>query len=355
MYSTIRPGQVWLDTEGKRIQAHGGSIFYLDGIYYWYGENKEKTIGHGNRSGDPAIWHWGVRCYSSQDLCNWKDEGLIIPPDTEHRDSPLHPYSSMDRPHIIYNSQTRKFVAWLKIMHPEMQQTATVLTADSFFGPYTIVHQHMLPLGLCMGDFDLVIDENGKAFIYFEQVHSALICAELTDDYTACTGRYSRHFPQPYPPFVREAPAHFLRHGKHYLVTSGTSGYLPNPSEIAVGDDWHGPYKILGNPHPGDTSQTSYHSQISSVFKVPNKKDLYIACADRWLPHMMDVPYSLTRDGYVSLFSGEKHPEAEAMMEKLRPDWDYTREANYVWLPFRFDGDIPRLDWLDEWSPKDFE
>ena len=24
-YSSIRPGQVWLDTEGKRIQAHGGS------------------------------------------------------------------------------------------------------------------------------------------------------------------------------------------------------------------------------------------------------------------------------------------------------------------------------------------
>ena len=25
MYNEIRPGQVWLDTNGKRIQAHGGS------------------------------------------------------------------------------------------------------------------------------------------------------------------------------------------------------------------------------------------------------------------------------------------------------------------------------------------
>ena len=24
-YNSIRSGQVWLDTEGKRIQAHGGS------------------------------------------------------------------------------------------------------------------------------------------------------------------------------------------------------------------------------------------------------------------------------------------------------------------------------------------
>jgi len=29
--------------------------------------------------------------------------------------------------------------------------------------------------------------------------------------------------------------------------------------------------------------------------------------------------------------------------------------ADYVWLPFRFDGDMPILDWRDEWSPDDFE
>ena len=45
MYTSIRPGQVWLDTNGKRIQAHGGSVLYLDGTYYWYGENKEKQLG----------------------------------------------------------------------------------------------------------------------------------------------------------------------------------------------------------------------------------------------------------------------------------------------------------------------
>ena len=25
MNNSIKPGQVWLDTEGKRVQAHGGS------------------------------------------------------------------------------------------------------------------------------------------------------------------------------------------------------------------------------------------------------------------------------------------------------------------------------------------
>ena len=46
MYDAFYPGQVWLDTNGNRIQAHGGSLIYLDGVYYWYGENKEKTDKH---------------------------------------------------------------------------------------------------------------------------------------------------------------------------------------------------------------------------------------------------------------------------------------------------------------------
>ena len=71
-YDRFYPGRVWLDTEGKRIQAHGGSVIFIDGVYYWYGENKEKTVpGSG-------IWHWGVRCYASRDLYNWEDKGLII-------------------------------------------------------------------------------------------------------------------------------------------------------------------------------------------------------------------------------------------------------------------------------------
>ena len=42
-YQAIYPGKPWLDTAGKRIQAHGGSVTAMDGVYYWYGENKEKT------------------------------------------------------------------------------------------------------------------------------------------------------------------------------------------------------------------------------------------------------------------------------------------------------------------------
>lgn len=348
MYHSFLPGQVWLDTEGKRIQAHGGSVIYIDGVYYWYGENKEKTDGKSN------IWHWGVRCYASKDLYNWEDKGLIIEPDLDNPKSALHPASWTDRPHIIYNRFTRKYVCWLKVMSKEWTQSMTILTADDFLGPYTIVREGLRPLNMDSGDFDLAVASDGKAYYYFERVHSETICADLTEDYTNVTGYYSTHFPRLSPPYVREATAHFYREGKHYLVTSGTTGYLPNPSEIAIADTWHGPYRELGNPHPKDQSQTSYHSQISSVFKVEGKKDLYIAVADRWIPDKMDYKY----EEYKAIFERNFDPaySGPKTLGKFGEDSERnTSIANYVWLPFRFDGCRAYLDWKDEWRIEDYE
>lgn len=356
-YDAFHPGQVWLDTEGKRIQAHGGSVMYLNGTYYWYGENKEKTTGK------DKIWHWGVRCYTSKDLYNWEDKGLIIEPRTEDPDSSLHPESMMDRPHIIYNKKTKKFVCWLKIMNQDGTQSETVLTADDILGPYTIVREGLRPLNMSAGDFDLAVAPDGKAYYYFERVHSETICADLTEDYTDVTGYYSTHFPHSHPPYVREATAHFTRKGKHYLITSGTTGYMPNPSEAAIADTWHGPYTVLGDPHPEDESRTSYHSQISSVFKVEGKKDLYIAVADRWAPQEMEVPYETYAKFFDTIFDEElDREEKEKIMKNLmqKSTWIPDREKNtsiadYVWLPFRFDGEMAYLDWKDEWRIEDYE
>lgn len=60
MYDAFYPGQVWLDTNGNRIQAHGGSLIYLDGVYYWYGENKEKN---GQGCGHLALGRSLLRIY----------------------------------------------------------------------------------------------------------------------------------------------------------------------------------------------------------------------------------------------------------------------------------------------------
>jgi hypothetical protein len=243
-------------------------------------------------------------------------------------------------------------------MNKDQTQSETILTADSLLGPYTKVRVGLRPLNMSAGDFDLSVAPDGKAYYYFERVHSETICADLTEDYTNVTGYYSTHFPRVCPPYVREATAHFYRKGKHYLVTSGTTGYLPNPSEVAIADSWHGPYTVQGNPHVGDNSNTSFHSQISSVFKVPGKKDLYIACADRWLPNEMERKY----EDYAKIFEAIFNTDAEVKKEDIMKSRDKedmpveeTRIADYVWLPIRFEGERAYIDWLDEWRIEDYE
>ena len=354
MYHTIRPGKVWLDTEGKRIQAHGGSLIYDNGKFYWYGENKEKTTG------EDALWHWGVRCYSSEDLYNWKDEGIIIPPDLEDKTSPLYPEAMMDRPHILHNKKTGKYVAWLKIMgEPSF---FTVLEADQILGPYKMVNRAVNPHGEMVGDFDLVADEEtGKGYVLSDKPHTHVYCMDLNEKYTDAQGEYSEHFPHTAPPEGREAPAHFERNGKHYIITSGTTGYFPNPSEVAIADQIHGPYTVQGDPHVGDTSKTSFGSQISSVFKHPLKKDLYIAVADRWRPDLEE----LAGEKY---FTGEFEAEIQEKFKKIFSDPHYvlteedakdlrinSSESDYVWLPIRFDGDRVMIEWKEEWNVEDYE
>ena len=342
----IYPGRVWLDTEGNRIHAHGGSILCVGSTFYWYGENKEKTLPHS------GIWHNGVNLYSSSDLCAWKREGTIVFPSAKESD-PLHPTRIMDRPHILYNDRTKKYVLWVKFAGTKQDksdwscQFMGVAQADTIHGPFEMA-KYIHPLGMNSGDFDLVKDENtGKAYIYFERVHSELICADLTDDYMDVTGNYTRHFNYQAPPFVREAPCFFMRKGKKYLLTSGTTGYFPNPSEVAVADEYHGPWEVLGDPCVGDTDKNSFCSQFSSVFKHPFKKDLYIALGDRWLT---DLPADMPNFW-------------DAVTGKVPVDYDFnahteqnTAKADYVWLPIQFDGQgKPTLKFTEQWSPDDYE
>ena len=76
----FRPKEVWNDTEGNPINAHGGGILYHKGMYYWYGEYK---VGKTVLPSD-ATWEryrtdvTGVSCYSSKDLLNWKFEGVAL-------------------------------------------------------------------------------------------------------------------------------------------------------------------------------------------------------------------------------------------------------------------------------------
>ena len=188
----ICPGRPWLDTKGERIQAHGGAMYYEKGTYYWYGENKEFTDGKN------GVWTWGIRAYSSVDLCNWDDLGLIIPPNIENPNASLFPAKRIDRPHIIRSSRTGKYVCWIKLSGPEA--AFTVWQADSLLGPYEQVESIYNPGGYKIGDFDIVMDQDsGQGYLYFDADHKAMVCMSLTADCLPVLGILMKMIP-PVPP-----------------------------------------------------------------------------------------------------------------------------------------------------------
>jgi hypothetical protein len=354
-YTSIRPGQPWLDTDGKPIQAHAPQIFIKDGIYYWYGENKEHTTMGSN------VWTWGIRAYRSTDFYNWEDMGLIIEPDTLNPLSPLHYSQTLDRPHILYNKKTNKWVCWIKSM--DTDGFFIILQADRFEGPYTLIRS-LKPEGFGVGDFDLWADPaTGKAYVWFERPHWELICAELTDDYLGTNGRYSEHFVGLRPPYTREAPSHFVYNGRHYMFTSGTTGYVPNPSRVCVFDDPHGEYTDLGCPHTNDEFEDSFGSQIASVISIeaPSKTagETIIALADRWLPHLTgtDIPMRTVKS-YAERYKDHQPfapdlstPQVKDKTGAKRGKWDTTVDSRYVFLPVTFDKQgKPTIEWKDEWQ-----
>ena len=357
-YNSIRSGQVWLDNNGRPIQAHGFQIFYddRDSTYYWYGENKQDALqGTSHMFG-------GVRLYSSKDFYNWTDEGLILPPDSTDPLSPIHYSQKIERPHIVYCKSTGKYVLWGKSQ--DTDGYFVVFQSDRFRGPYSFV-RNLKPVGFGVGDFDMYADpETGKGYVWFERPHWELICAELSDDFTDVTDRYSEHFVALRPPFTREAPTHFVHNGKHYLFTSGTTGYTSNPSEVAVFTDYHGDYRVLGDPHVGDSTASSFNSQITSVIRIPGKKDLYVALADRWEPQTTgtDIPRKTFKSKEKAYLNHQPVPQDRSRKPVVR-NREYTLvgpthdvyNATYVFLPITFENGKPTLHWSAEWKLDDYK
>lgn len=348
---SIRPGQTMLDTNGRRIQAHGAGMLYENGVYYWYGENKEFSTGK------KSVWTWGIRCYSSKDLYHWMDEGLIIPPNETDKTSSLHPSKPVDRPHILHHRNSGKYICWLKLSGKEAY--FTVLAADSILGPYTIIRDHMRPFGKSAGDFDIWQDGDGKGYIMFEHDHNGVIAAALSDDYLDAIEPYRDMFAGLKPPFTREGITHFSFRDRHYLLTSGMTGYIPNPSEVAVSEGPLGPYEPLCNPHRDDASFASFNSQVSCVFPLSEEKGTFLVMADRWVPK-----YVVTEKRYHQLLRVVARQSDKSYKPGLG---DYlaaarapflgsanTSIAEYVWLPMTFDNGEPAIRWHEEWRVEDY-
>ncbi len=297
---SFKPGEVWLDTEGQPINAHGGGIYEENGIYYWFGEHKRKD----------GLARDGVRVYSSSDLYNWKNEGLALRVEPFWSLSDIALGSIIERPKVVYNKRTNKYVMWF---HLELRgqgygsARAGVAVSDHVTGPYKYLHSFR-PNGEMSRDQTLFVDDDGKAYQFAaSEENQTMHVNELTDDYLQPSGRYSRIFVGR----SMEAPAVFKHKGKYHIIASGCTGWAPNAARQGVADSILGPWTELANPAVGTGSDTTFHSQ--STFVLPTGQGRFMYMGDRWNP-------------------------------------DNLEDSRYIWLPLVFKGDHFEFSWASEWS-----
>ncbi len=348
---SIKPGQIWPDNRGMQINAHGGGIIYYNDMYYWFGEYRLPRL-------EKDKSNYGVSCYSSKDLLNWKFEGLALKVITDSA-SMLNPGCVIERPKVIYNKKTGKFVMWF---HHELKgqgykaALTGVAVCDKISGPYKYIRSFrpdagVWPLnfpeeykkpkagedklvtgtdewktaireglyvrrdfekGQMSRDMTLFVDNNGKAYhVHASEENMTLHFSELTDDYLDFSGKYFRVLPGE----SNEAPAIFYARGRYFMITSGTTGWKPNAARLATAKKIFGEWKSVGNPcrGTGDENKITFDSQSTMILPVNGKKNAFIFMGDRWNP-------------------------------------DNLADSRYIWLPIEWENGNPIIKWYPNWN-----
>lgn len=351
----FRPGEIWNDTHGLAINAHGGGILFHEGTYWWFGEHK--IAGEeGNRA------HVGVHVYASENLTDWRDEGIALAMD-DSPGSEIPRGCVLERPKVIRNPRTGKFVMWFHLEPKGAGYEGArsgVAVADHPAGPYEFLHSlrpnagvwpenvpagwkrpldareeadlsslglggapfPWYPKNICFRrdfkggqmarDMTLFMDDDGNAYhIYASENNGTLHISLLDDDFTNAAGRYIRIFPGRF----HEAPAMMKSGGRYFLFSSDCTGWAPNTARLSSAPSIWGPWEEHGNPclGPGASIANSFESQPTFILPVMGKKEEFIFMADRWRPRN-------------------------------------AIDGRHVWLPVAFHHGVPTVSWHDAWS-----
>lgn len=281
------PGRIWLDTDGNPIQAHGGGILHdvKSRMYYWYGEFKNGPTYSVPGKGVARVDVIGVGCYSSKDLITWKNEGLVLKAEEKNQAHDLHSSNVLERPKVIYNEKTQKYVMWMHIDNANYTKAAIgIAISDSPTGPFKYVHSKN-PHGFDSRDMTIFKDGDGTAYVVYSSLHNReLHVGPLRQDYLDVTNVMTKVLVGQH----REAPAVFKHRGKYYMITSGCSGWAPNEALAHVADSMLGPWETIGNPCVGANNVfrvTTFFAQSTFVLPMPGGiPGSFVFLADRWKP-----------------------------------------------------------------------
>ncbi|MFI1213374.1 RICIN domain-containing protein [Streptomyces sp. NPDC020802] len=260
---TITNGTQFTDTGGSPLHAHGGGVLKVGSYYYWFGEN---------RNSDNTFRY--VSAYRSTDLKNWEFRNHVL---TEATDPELAT-ANIERPKVMYNASTGKFVMW---MHKEngvdySEARAAVAVSDTVDGDYSW-QGSFRPLGTHMSrDITVFVDSDGAGYmVSAARENYDLQIYRLTADYTGIASLVA----DPWHGGHREAPALFKRGGVYFMLTSGATGWNPNQQQYATATSLAGPWTAMANV--GDS--TTYGSQTAFVLPVQGSSGTsYLYLGDRW-------------------------------------------------------------------------
>ncbi len=268
----MKNGEMWKDIDGNDIQAHGGCILKHGESYYWYGENK----GADNCPGTTRVDVIGVSCYSSRDLVNWKYEGLALSADKDDPQSPLHPSMVAERPKVLYNEKTGKFVMWLHLDDSRYVYAGVgIAVAERPEGPFRLTCAKQ-PNRQDSRDMTLFKDTDGTAYlIHSKDWNKTLNIAKLSGDYTDVDGMYVSVMQDQ----EREAPALCFHNGMYYMITSGCTGWSPNGALFARCPHIMGKWKLIDNPCEGRNYRRTFEGQSAYIFEAGGRKWLML---DHW-------------------------------------------------------------------------
>jgi hypothetical protein len=313
--SAFEPGKVWPDNQGVHINAHGGGILFHEGTYYWFGEHKIE-----GDAGNTA--HVGVHVYASKDLYNWRDEGIALKV-SENPESDITKGSIIERPKVIYNAKTKKFVMWFHLELKGKKYSAArsgVAVAEKVTGPYTFLNSFRPDKSMAR-DQTLFVDDDSKAYqLYASEDNKTLHISLLSDDYLQPSGKFVRVFENR----LMEAPAICKRKGKYYFIGSGCTGWAPNAARSAVADSIFGPWTELKNPCVGINPdnklgpEKTFGGQSTYILPVQGKTDAFIALFDLWRPKN-------------------------------------AIDGRYIWLPMQFTDAGFKVEWMDKWDLSFFD
>lgn len=268
-------GKMWYDTTGAEIQAHGGMILHYQGKFYWYGENKGGPNCISD-SGGRKVDFIGISCYESENLTDWIYQGLVLPA-SENREDSLSKDKIVERPKVVYNKKTDKFVMWFHYDTDDYLYAACgVAMADTPTGPF-VLQKIIKPNRKDARDLTLFQEGEVVYLIHSSDFNKTLYISQLTDDYLDCNGLYTKILIDQ----EREAPAIFKNQDYYFLLTSGTTGWEPNATLYSRSPYLFTPHKLIDNPLEGPAYRQSFHGQVNYVFEFAGQAFIMI---DHWQP-----------------------------------------------------------------------